>query len=122
MKNKTLYLAADEDKSFGIIRRIERYNWISIENRDYLIVDVDVPVDLTKDDTSNSLTKTLYLSNRFVDQIPSFKALSPFPIYVNILTPKSVSVESPSSPTDFINIAWATLYDNLKDAEDHRIV
>lgn len=122
MEDKTLYLSSNDYESFEIIRKIERYKWITLDNLDYLVVDVDVPVDLTRDGLSNSPIRTLYLLNRFVDQEDAFKTLTSFPIYVHVLIPKTLGGEGLSSRSDFVNIAWATLYDNLKDAQEDRVI
>jgi hypothetical protein len=118
MSNKTLYLSSGDYKDFQIIRRIERFDWITLANHNYLVVEVDVPVDLAKDSSSNLLIKTLYLLHRFVNQATAFKNLSCFPIYVHVLIPKLQVDKKLNSFSDFTNLAWATLSDNLKDVEE----
>ncbi len=118
MSNKTLYLSSGDYKDFQVVRRIERFDWSTLEDRNYLIIEVDVPLDLAKDSSSNLLIKSFYLLPRFVDQAEAFKNLSHFPIYVHVLIPKLQLHKKPDSFNDFTNLAWATLSDNLKDVED----
>jgi hypothetical protein len=118
MSNKTLYLSSGDYKDFQIVRRIERFDWITLEDHNYLIIEVDVPLDLAKDSSSNLLIKSFYLLHRFIDQATAFKNLSHFPIYVHVLIPKLQVDKKLNSFNDFTNLAWATLSDNLKDVED----
>jgi hypothetical protein len=122
MINKTLFLSSYEYKSFAIPRKIEQYTWGSIEERDCLIVGIDVPVDGRKYDLPNNHITTLYLLNRFADDIAIFQNLNSFPIEVHVLISKSSTLEVISSYSQFKHIVWATLYDNLKDAESHIVV
>jgi hypothetical protein len=118
MSNKTLYLSSGDYKDFRIVRRIERFGWIALEDHNYLIIEVDLPLNLVKDSSSNLLIKSFYLLHRFIDQATTFKNLSHFPVYVHVLIPKLQLDKKLNSFNDFTNLAWATLSDDLKDVED----
>lgn len=112
--NKNLYLWSGDYKSFEIIRQIQEYDWIRLENQDCLVVTADIPVHLEKNGIQGEAVNTFYLLPRFGEQMAAFKNFSSFPIYVHVLVPKS---ENLNNADDFTNLAWATLYNNRKDAE-----
>lgn len=117
MKPKTLYLTSGDSEMFKVVRRIERFHWDSVNEQSYLIVETDIPVDLSSYGFTCLPIATFYLLNRFVEEEEAFRTLSSFPIYVHVMVPKSSNAEIASSRADFFNIAWATLYNNLTAAE-----
>ena len=120
MMSKRLFLSSYEYKSFAAPRKIKQYSWTNLDGRDCLIAEVDIPVDGRKYGLSNECITTLYLLNRFAEDAIIFKNLSSFPIEVHVLIP--TSEKEINSVSQLKHIVWATLYDNLKDAENHRIL
>lgn len=82
----------------------------------------DRGVDGRADGVPNAEITTLYLINRILEDHDKFKKLSSFPIDVHVLIAKTSLGAGPNSFDQFVHIVWATLYDNLKDAHEHRIV
>lgn len=115
----TLYLSSSEDITFEIPRKILRFRKEIFDGRNTLIVEIDNPVIGQQYGLGGKDISTLYLVNRFDEQ--AFDKLNSFPIYVYVSIPKSPSIIDPTSLHDLQNIAWASLYNNEKDAWQHKI-
>ena len=115
-----LYLSSYEYELFRNPRKILHYRKEIIDNRNILIVEVDQLIIGQKFGLLDTDISTLYLINRFNEQ--AFDNLESFPIDVHVLIPKSSRNLLPSSLSDMQNIAWACLYDNIQDAEKHKMI
>lgn len=118
MKNP-LFLSSYEYESFSIPRTIHGYRWDTVEGRDCLVCEVDVPINGLKYGSNEASIRVLYLLTRFSDDVRTFKRLTGFPIEVLVLIPKNSKLERPLSLAQFRNIVSATLYDRKTDAETH---
>lgn len=121
MIDKKLFLSSYDYANFSAPRKITNYQWTVLDERNCLIVTVDLPLSGQEYNLPAVPIITHYLVNRHLEDRSVFKELSSFPIDVYVLIPKSLENEIVSL-SQLQNISWATLYDNLKDAEDHRIV
>jgi len=120
MTRKTLYLTSSESQSFAVVRRIDKFDWRRVGDREYLLVETDIPVNLSTYELSDVSEREFYLSNRFVEEREAFRSLESFPIYVNVWVPRPEINGDEWTQDDLFNLAWATLYDNLIDAEEKR--
>ena len=114
----TLYISSYEYSDFEIPREVLRYHKSLIENRNVLIVEVDTPLIGQKYGLLDNDISKLYLINRINEN--AFDTLTKFPIDVHVLIPSSQKNLNPSTLSNFQNIAWACLYDNIKDARNHK--
>ena len=115
-----LYLSSYEYKDFDMPRGVLHYQKTIIDGRNCLIIKVDKILIGQKYGLKNVDIDTFYLINR-VDEY-AFDTLNLFPIDVFVLIPVMPEVTNPSSLLELQNIAWACLYDNEKDAYEHKIV
>lgn len=118
IKSMKLYLSSYEYPDFEIPREILDYRKIDIDNRNCLLVSIDNPVIGQKYGLTHDVQE-LYLINRF-DEL-AFDRLCEFPIDVYVLVAKSSFMDRISSIGDMENIAWACIYDNLRDAQQHKL-
>jgi hypothetical protein len=115
-----LYLSSYEYNDFEIPRTVTDFERLQLDGRDVLAVEVKQPLIGQKYGLlGNDITK-FYLVNR-VDEC-AFESLNKFPIDVHILIVKSSTTIVPNSLDELQNIAWGCLYDNERDAKEHRIV
>lgn len=114
-----LYISSYEYKEFDIPRKIHHFIKGKIDNRNALIVDVDIPIIGQSYELFDYDIQTLYLINRVNEN--SFDKLDSFPIDVHVLIPKSHKNLAPKALSEMQNIAWACLYDNEEDAQNHKI-
>jgi len=114
-----LYLSSYEYNDFDIPRRVLYYQKTIIDNRNCLIVKVDKILIGQKYGFQNIDIDTFYLINRIEES--AFDALNLFPIDVFVLIPIAPEIINPSTLSELQNIAWACLYDNEKDAIEHKI-
>ena len=115
-----LYLSSYEYSDFEIPRKVLRYQRIKLDDRNALIIEVEKPLTGQKYGLlGNDITK-FYLINRFDEN--AFDMLNKFPIDVYVLIVKNPEAINTSSLSELQNIAWACLYDNEKDAINHRVV
>lgn len=121
MINKQIFLSSYDYSNFSILRNITNYQWTTLDERNCLIVTVDLPLLGREYNLPDVPITTHYLTNRHLDDRGIFRDLSSFPINVYVLIPKSLD-DKIISLNQLQNISWATLSDNLKDAEDHRIM
>jgi hypothetical protein len=121
MANTPLFLASDDYRNLEVVRTIEDYHWSTVGDSTLLVITVDPPVDPTDISKSTLPVKTLYLLTRFVGDENALKELNSFPIFVHVLIPKKGGSESLDSPSDFTNIAWATLSDDKETLERERL-
>lgn len=115
-----LYLSSYEYKDFEIPKEITHFHRMVLEDRSVLIVEVKQPLVGQKYGLLNNDITSFYLVNR-VDE-NAFEKLDRFPIDVHILIIKENITINPSSFKELQNVAWGCLYDNEKDAIEHRIV
>jgi hypothetical protein len=115
-----LYISSYEYKEFEIPREVLHYQKINLDKRNVLIVEVDQPLIGQKYGLLGDDITKFYLVNR-VDE-NAFDKLNKFPIDVHILIVKNPKTINPTSIMELQNIAWACLYDNKKDAINHRVV
>lgn len=115
-----LYLSSDEYKDFKIPRKVLHYKKTKLDGRNTLIIQVDKPLIGQKYGLLDKDVTIFYLVNRFNEN--AFDELNLFPIDVYVLIMKNYETINPSSLYELQNIAWACLYDNEKDAINHRIV
>lgn len=113
-----LYLSSYEYPDFEIPREILDYRKIVIDNRNCLLVSIDNPVIGQKYGLTYDIKK-LYLINRFDES--AFDRLCNFPIDVYVLVVKNPTMDRISSIDDLENIAWACIYDDLRDAQQHKL-
>ena len=113
-----LFLSSYEYETFENPREILLFRKEIIDNRNILVVEVDRPIIGQKYGLLDNDIQTLYLVNRINED--AFDKFNLFPIDVHVLIPKSINKLKPSSLSDMQNIAWACLYDNEKDARDHK--
>jgi hypothetical protein len=113
-----LYLSSGDYTNLQQVRTIRDYSWGSIDDKDSLIVDIDIGIeDPRRSDSKQTITR-LHLLPRFIEHQDPFKKLKDFPFYVHVLTPKIAIHKDRPTRDDFYNVAWAELYDNLEEAED----
>jgi hypothetical protein len=114
-----LYISSYEYETFEKSREILSFQNMIIENRNILVVKVDTPIIGQKYGLGGIDIQTVYLLPRFIED--PFNKLDIFPIDVCVLIPISVKNLVPKSLSDLQNIAWACLYNNKKDAKNHKI-
>lgn len=115
-----LYLSSYEYSDFEMPRKVLQYQRTKLDDRNALVIEVDKPLIGQKYGLlGNDITK-FYLVNR-VDE-NAFNKLNKFPIDVHVLIVKNPETINPSSKSELQNIAWACLYDNEKDAINHRVI
>lgn len=119
MTEKQLYLSSSEYDALARPRRIIEVDWVVLDGRPCLSVIVDVPIPVREAGFPDDTT-ALYLTNRHVEDRATFRNLSSFPIDVYVLIPKSTAETEVTSLGQLENMYWATLYDDLKDAENHQ--
>ena len=115
-----LYISSYEYDDFASPRKILKYDKTVINGKNVLIVEVDIPVIGQKYGLFVHDIKKLYLVNRVNEN--AFINLNKFPIDVHILIPKSLENLEPRSLSQLQNIAWGCIYNNKKDARNHRIL
>ena len=121
MINKNIYLSSYEYDSFAVPRRILNFKWGAIENRDCLVAEVDLPINGELYGLPNRQITSLYILNRFEQDLEAFRNLNPLPIEVHILIRKSDEVIGGDTAFDqFKHIVWATIYDKLDDAKQRK--
>jgi hypothetical protein len=120
MKNMKLYISSYEYNDFEKPREILCYQKIKLNNKNCMVVKVNQPLNGQKYGLLGDDIIVFYLINRFDEQ--AFDKLDKFPIDVYVLIRKENNVVDISSLSELQNIAWACLYDNEKDAKDHRII
>jgi hypothetical protein len=116
-----LYLSSEEYLDFKEVRKILDLRKIEIEERHLILVRISPPLIGQKYSRRGDNIETVYLTNKFIEDIESIKKLNKFPLNVLVLMPKSLEI-IPSSLREFDNIAWACLYNNEKDARDYKII
>ena len=79
-----LYLSSDEYKDFKEVRKILEYHKIVIDDRNLLIVKVDIPLIGQKYGWGAKDIGTLYITNRFIDDRSLLEKLDKFPIHIHI--------------------------------------
>ena len=114
-----LYISSYEYSDFDIPRKVLQYHKIKLEGKNCLIIEVDRPLIGQKYGLLNDITK-FYLINRVDEQ--AFDKFKKYPIDVYVLIQKKDNTASVSSLLDLQNIAWACIYNNQKDAFEHRII
>ncbi len=115
-----IYLSSYEYDDFVLPKVVLQYQKAIIDGRNVLIVEVDRPLIGQKYNLLDEEIAKFYLINR-VDE-NAFNKLDNFPIDVHVLIKKRKEIINPHSLSELQNIAWACLYNNLKDAEEHKIV
>ena len=115
-----LYLSSYEYNDFEIPREVLQYQRKKLDDRNVLIIEVDKPLIGQKYGLLDNDISKFYLVNR-VDE-NAFDNLNKFPIDVHVLIIKKTETINPSSLSELQNIAWACLYDNEKDAINHRVI
>lgn len=111
-----MYLSSYEYDEFKSPRRIISTIKLRIEGRVIYKVVVDVPVFGQDYGLGGKKIDSLYLVGRFDD----IEELNIFPFEVHVLIPK-VGLEPISSLNQLQNIGWASVYDNKKDAIEHKL-
>ncbi len=114
------YLSSCEYPDFDIPREVIQYNKIRLDNRNLLIIEVDKHLIGQKYGLANANITKFYLVNRIDEN--AFEKLNKFPIDVHIMIVKNNTIINPASLKELQNIAWGCIYNNKKDAMDHRIV
>lgn len=113
-----LYLSSYEYNDFDTPRKVLSFYKSIVENRNVLIIEVDLPLIGQKYGLLDKDVSKFYLINRVNEN--AFDTFQKFPIDVHVLIPKSVNNLSPSTFSELQNIAWACLYDNIEDAKNHK--
>jgi hypothetical protein len=114
-----LYISSYEYSDLSTPNRIVKYFRTNIENRKVLIVDIENPINGQKYGLLDQPISQLFLVNRFNEH--SFEKLNKFPIDVHVF----ISLRKDVKNIQFSNlehVAWATLYNNIKDAKSHKEV
>ena len=115
-----LYLSSYEYNDFEIPRKVLQYQKIKLDDRNALVIEVDKPLIGQKYRLLNKDVTKFYLMSRVNES--AFDKMNKFPIDVHVLIVKKPEIINPSSLAELQNIAWACLYDNEKDAINHRVV
>ena len=115
-----LFLTSEDYIDFLIIRKIYNFDKILIENRNVLKVKVDIPIIGQKYNLGDYDPDILYLINRHDEN--AFDKLNKFPIHVHVLIIKTREKIVPTCLDDLYHIAWASLYNNKKDAYNHKMI
>ena len=116
------YLSSTESKIFEAPRQIEVINEIKKDGRTYLLIKLQTPLIGQYLGMGGDDVEYLFLLSRYRDK--DLSILKKLPTDVFILLPPAVSDISKYTENDvekFEQLAWGTLYDNLKDAKLHRI-
>lgn len=111
-----LFLSSSENVGFLTQREIISYERNRLENRNVLIVKVDIPLkrDGRYYGKLGDKIDIFYLINRIDER--AFDKLDCFPINVYVCLPKNIDEEI-ISIKQLENIAWADIYDNFEDAD-----
>lgn len=112
-----LFLTSDDYSDFQSLRKIQSYHKTRLDDRDVLVVKVDIPIIGQKYGLGDYDPDTLYLLDKYDE--PLLTRLSQFPINVYVTIVKERN-STPSSLSDLNNIAWASLYDNYNDAKKRK--
>jgi hypothetical protein len=116
-----LYLSFSDHVDAEVPRKILQYKKILINNRNVLVVEVDEPIIGQTYGFGGTDIKKLYLVNRYVEDVLAFNVFDKFPIDVYVLIPPTLNI-IPSNLKEFMNIAWAWVYDNEVDAKKRKII
>lgn len=116
---KRLYLSSYEYDDFSVPREVIQYHELTIDGRKVMMLHIENPLIGQQYGWGGEDIDKIYVTNRFEGD--SLDKLDTFPIDVYVLIPKNPKIFLPSSLSELSNIAWACLYDNLKDAENHKI-
>jgi hypothetical protein len=108
-----LYLSSYEYQVFSTPKSLLESKYLSFNNRNCLLVKLKEPVIGNSYGFNQDISQFI-LVGRFEDV--RLKELTIFPIEVHVFI-----YEEGKKWEDMINIAWACLYNNLVDAEAHKI-
>ena len=118
--NMVLYLSSDEYEEFALPRKCLELRHVKLNNRDCLLIKVDVPVIGQTYGFGERDVHNLLLVARFKDS--HLRKLKRFPIDVHVFIPADLDNPSAEKPWDkMLNVGWATLYDNELDAKMHKL-
>jgi hypothetical protein len=117
----SLYLSSEEYVDFKEVRKIVEHKNVIIEHRNVIIAKITPPLIGQKYGWGKDDIDTIYLTNKFVEDVESIKTLDKMPLNVIVLIPKAQNI-TPTSLAEFDNIAWSCLYDNKEDAKEYKII
>lgn len=112
-----MFLSSYEYDEFEKPRTIVSLNKIEFEGRVVFKVIVDTPIFGQDYGLGGAYIRELYLVGRFVE----LKELNSFPFEVHVFIPKLNQIDNINSFAQLQNIGWASVYDNEKDAIEHKI-
>ncbi len=112
-----MYISSYEYDEFKNPRKIVSSNKIEFEGRVVFKVIVDTPIFGQDYGLGGAYISELYLVGRFEE----LKELNSFPFEVHVFIPKSDQFNSINSLSQLQNIGWASVYDNERDAAEHKI-
>ena len=115
---KRLYICSNDYIGFDEVRQINCSQWVRIGGKSFLKGTVDLPIDLHGTELPYDRATTFYLFPRFSEQEIVFKELSVFPIFVHVFIVR-IENKNPTHRSDFFNIAWSSLYDDLSEAQEY---
>lgn len=117
-----LYLSYFDPIIFNTPNKILEYQKTTIENRNVLTVKIEIPIIGQEYGYRDKDIYTLFLVNRFEEDESAFINLNKFPLFVHVLIPNIGNIEVGYTPlSQFVDVAWACLYDNYPDAESHTL-
>lgn len=88
-----LYLSSSDYIGFEYPRKILHFRKEKVENRNTLIIEVDIPVIGQEYGYGETDINTFYLINRFDEN--AFDKLDKFPIHVHVFIPKDKKTSPP---------------------------
>ncbi len=112
-----MFLSSYEYDEFKKPRKIVSSNKIEFEGRVVFKVIVDAPIFGQDYGLGGADISELHLVGRFEE----LKELNSFPFEVHVFIPKSNKFDNINSFVQLQNIGWASVYDNEKDAIEHKI-